>query len=68
MSKIKMIEIKKTEAVEKRIKELELVEVISNKQLEVKNIYKDEKGQMYIYNSYADYLNSGRWVSKLELI
>ena len=68
MSKIKMIEIKKTEAVEKRIKELELVEVISNKQLEVKKIYKDVEGQLYEYNSYADYLNSGRWVSTLELI
>ena len=68
MSKSKMIAIATTEAVEKRIKEMELVKVISNQQLEIQRIYKDEKGQMYIYNSYADYLNSGRWVSTLELI
>ena len=68
MNKSKMIEIKKTEAVENKIKEMELVEVVSNQQLEIQKIYKDEKCQMYIYNSYADYLNSGRWISTLEKI
>ena len=68
MSKSKMIAITTTEAVEKRIKEMELVKVISNQQLEIQRIYKDKEGQLYEYNSYADYLNSGRWVSALEKI
>ena len=68
MSKSKMITITTTEAVEKRIKEMELVKVISNQQLEIQRIYKDKEGQLYEYNSYADYLNSGRWVSTLEKI
>ena len=68
MSKSKMIAITTTEAVEKRIKEMELVKVISNQQLEIQRIYKDKEGQLYEYNSYADYLNSGRWVSTLEKI
>ena len=68
MSKIKMIEIKKTEAVEKRIKEMELVKVVSNQQLEIQRIYKDSEGKTWQYDSYADYLNFGRWISTLEKI
>ena len=68
MSKSKMIAIATTEAVEKRIKEMELVKVISNQQLEIQRIYKDSEGKMWQYDSYADYLNSGRWVSTLEKI
>ena len=68
MNKSKMIEISTTEKVERQIKEMELVEVISNQQLEVKKIYKDVDGQLYEYKSYADYLNSGRWISTLVII
>ena len=68
MSKSKMIAIATTEAVEKRIKEMELVKVISNQQLEIQRIYKDSEGKMWQYDSYADYLNFGRWVSTLEKI
>ena len=68
MNKSKMIEIKKTEAVENKIKEMELVEVVSNQQLEIQRIYKDSEGKMWQYDSYADYLNSGRWISTLEKI
>ena len=68
MNKSKMIEISTTEKVEGQIKEMELVEVISNQQLEVKKIYKDVDGQLYEYKSCADYLNSGRWISTLVII
>ena len=68
MNKSKMIAIATTEAVEKRIKEMELVKVVSNQQLEIQRIYKDSEGKMWQYDSYADYLNSERWVSTLEKI